>query len=61
MSKQQRYEYPIAPGYADYWTIPDAIRELYANALDKVGLDPSKVGFHYDDATNTLTIENSAE
>lgn len=59
--KLQRFEFPIAPEYADYWTAPDAIRELYANALDRCGMDPDKVAFHYDEIKGELRIGNKVE
>lgn len=60
-TKKQRFEFPIAPEYADYWTIPDAIRELYANALDRCGMCPEKVAFHYDELQGKLRIGNKVD
>ena len=59
--KQDIIEFPIGRGYASYWTVSDAIRELYANMLDKTGMNPTGINFHYDSLTGRLHISNSVE
>lgn len=56
-----RIELTMTENYADYWGVPQGIRELYANAMDKVGGDHSQITVHYEPETSTLTIENASE
>lgn len=54
-------ELSMTTSYADYWSVPNAIRELYANALDGVKGDASQVNVHYDEDSRMLYISNPAE
>lgn len=54
-------ELSMTTSYADYWSVPNAIRELYANALDSVQGDAEKVNVHYDEFESLLYISNPAE
>lgn len=53
----QRIELTIASNYAPNWTVADAFRELFQNALDQEILDPTdKMSWTYEN--NTVTISN---
>ena len=54
-------EFPIGRNYANYWTVPDGIRELYANMLDYAKMNPHAVEFHYDSITKCLHIANAVD
>ena len=54
-------EFPIGRNYANYWTVPDGIRELYANMLDYAKMNPNAVEFHYDSITKCLHIANAVD
>lgn len=54
-----KIELTISPDYVPTWTIADAVRELFQNALDQEKLNPaSKAGWSYCGDTNTLMISN---
>lgn len=55
-----KFELTISPNYVPSWTIVDAIRELFQNALDQEKQKPgNKASWSYDEATETLTISNA--
>lgn len=54
-----KIELTIAPDYVPTWTIVDAIRELFQNALDQETQHPAnKASWSYDAMNDTLTICN---
>lgn len=55
-----KIELTIAPNYVPTWTIVDAIRELFQNALDQQKQNPENVAsWDYDEETETFTIRNA--
>lgn len=55
----RKYELALASTYVPSWTVVDAIRELYQNALDEQTLNPeNKVRLSYDHE-GCLTISNT--
>lgn len=55
------YELTISPNYVPEWTVVEAIRELFQNALDQqVIAQDSEVFFDYDSETKQLTIGNKS-
>lgn len=55
-----KIELTIAPNYVPTWTIVDAIRELFQNALDQEKQHPdNKASWAYNAANDTLTISNA--
>lgn len=55
-----KIELTLAPNYVPTWTIVDAVRELFQNALDQQKQDSeNEASWHYDDTTGTLTISNA--
>lgn len=55
-----KIELTIAPDYVPTWTIVDAIRELFQNALDQEKQHPNnKASWSYNAATDTLSISNA--
>lgn len=59
-----QYELSLSPDYVPDWTLVDAIRELFQNALDQQTIDPSNTmsfGFHLSEEhpyLNRLLIGN---
>lgn len=54
-----KYELSMTPGYAPDWTVVDAIREIFQNALDQETQVPdNKMSVNYDEETEVLTISN---
>lgn len=55
-----KIELTIAPNYVPTWTIVDAIRELFQNALDQQKQNPENVAsWDYDKEAETFTIRNA--
>ena len=55
----RKYELTLSPDYIPTWTVTDAIREIYQNAIDEEQLDPeNKVRTSYD-GKSLLTISNT--
>lgn len=55
-----KIELTIAPNYVPSWTVVDAIRELFQNALDQEKQHPSnKASWNYNPVADTLTISNA--
>ena len=45
-----KFTLPISPGYVSHWSLWEAVREIYQNALDETTRDPScKSSIDYDD------------
>ena len=54
-----KIELTIAPDYVPTWTVVDAIRELFQNALDQEKQNPENVAsWEYSDTYETLDIRN---
>lgn len=54
-----KYELSLAKDYVPSWTVVDAVRELFQNALDQqVTVDGNDMFFSYDEQTQTLYIGN---
>ena len=54
-----KIELTIAPNYVPTWTVVDAIRELFQNALDQEKQHPdNKASWSYDAMNDTLSICN---
>jgi hypothetical protein len=50
-----KYELTISPDYAANWSITDAMRELFQNALDQQTVNENnKMFFKYDEEKETL-------
>jgi hypothetical protein len=41
MSEPEKFTLPISPSYVHHWSLWEAVREIYQNALDERTLDPS--------------------
>ena len=55
-----KIELTIAPNYVPNWTLVDAIRELFQNALDQQKQNnENEASWNYDDDTGVLTISNA--
>jgi hypothetical protein len=55
----RKIELTIASDYVPSWSIADAIRELFQNALDQEAqCSDNKASWEYDAATQTLSISN---
>lgn len=55
-----KIELTISPNYVPTWTLVDAIRELFQNALDQQKQNnENEASWSYDDATGTLTVSNA--
>ena len=55
-----KIELTLAPNYVPTWTLVDAVRELFQNALDQQKQNSeNEASWHYDDTTGTLTISNA--
>ncbi len=55
-----KIELTLAPNYVPTWTLVDAIRELFQNALDQQKQNSeNEASWHYDDVTGVLTISNA--
>ena len=55
-----KIELTIAPNYVPTWTVVDAIRELFQNALDQQKQNPENVAsWDYDEEAETFTIRNA--
>ena len=55
-----KIELTLAPNYVPTWTLVDAIRELFQNALDQQEQNSeNEASWHYDDATGVVTISNA--
>lgn len=56
-----KIELTISPDYVPTWTIVDAIRELFQNAIDQQKQNPDNVfSWEYDHKLETLYIKNKA-
>jgi hypothetical protein len=54
-----KFELSITPDYVADWTVSDAIRELFQNAIDQEVVNPSnKMFFNYDEDTETISVGN---
>lgn len=57
----RKIELTISPDYVPTWTVADAIRELFQNAIDQQTQNPdNKMSFWYSDDTETITISNKS-
>lgn len=55
-----KIELTLAPNYVPTWTLVDAIRELFQNALDQQKQNnENEASWSYDDATGVFTISNA--
>ena len=55
-----KIELTLAPNYVPTWTLVDAIRELFQNALDQQKQNnENEASWNYDDVTGVLTISNA--
>lgn len=55
-----KIELTISPNYVPTWTLVDAIRELFQNALDQQKQNnENEASWNYDDATGVLTVSNA--
>lgn len=55
-----KIELTLAPNYVPTWTLVDAIRELFQNALDQQEQNSeNEASWNYADATGVLTISNA--
>lgn len=55
-----KIELTLAPNYVPTWTLVDAVRELFQNALDQQKQNSeNEASWYYDDTTGTLTISNA--
>lgn len=55
-----KIELTLAPNYVPTWTLVDAIRELFQNALDQQKQNnENEASWSYDDVTGVLTISNA--
>ncbi len=53
-----KIELSISSGYVSHWSIYDAIREIYQNAIDEQTLSNEQMISTYDKDSGTLTIGN---
>lgn len=54
-----KFELTITPDYVPNWTITDAVRELFQNALDQEAtLEDNQMFFDYNEDKNVLSIGN---
>ncbi|MNK69761.1 hypothetical protein D3C87_891570 [compost metagenome] len=54
-----KYELSLAKDYVPDWTVVDAVRELFQNALDQqVTVEGNEMFFNYNEQTQTLYIGN---
>lgn len=54
-----RYELSLSPDYVPSWTVVDAVRELFQNALDQQTVESSnKMFVYYNEETETVRIGN---
>ena len=54
-----KVELTVSPNYVPTWTIVDAVRELFQNALDQETIDPdNKAEWNYNEESCTLHISN---
>lgn len=52
-----RFELSVSPTYVKHWTIVEAVREIFQNAIDQQTIDPENVMAHdYDPINETLSI-----
>lgn len=55
-----KIELTIAPDYVPTWTVVDAVRELFQNALDQEKQNPENVAsWEYSDIYETMSIRNA--
>lgn len=55
-----KIELTLAPNYVPTWTLVDAVRELFQNALDQQKQNnENEASWNYDDVTGVLTISNA--
>lgn len=55
-----KIELTLAPNYVPTWTLVDAVRELFQNALDQQKQNSeNEASWYYDDVTGVLTISNA--
>ena len=55
-----KYELSIAENYVPGWTVVDAVRELFQNALDQEAVDESQVmSFDLQESAITITNQNA--
>jgi hypothetical protein len=55
----KRFELSLSPKYVPNWTVFDAIREIFQNALDQEKSNPeNKMSFCFDSSKQQLTISN---
>ena len=55
-----KIELTLAPNYVPSWTLVDAVRELFQNALDQQKQNPGNTAsWDYDSQTGVLTISNA--
>jgi hypothetical protein len=56
-----KIELTISPDYVPNWTVVDAVRELFQNAVDQQEQYPdNKMSWEYSSLTETLTISNKS-
>lgn len=54
-----RYELTITPNYVSNWTVDDALREIFQNAIDESNSNPEHVmEYDYSEDNETLTVFN---
>lgn len=55
----RRFELGMTIDYASSWTVVDAVREFFQNAIDEEKENPeNKMSFYYDEDSKTLSIGN---